>query len=122
MCLLACVAASRPLILNISSKKFLNKGPNGPETPATVELTFVRLKIASGNRVLDGYLVRAPVNCQPRIAVLIFRGVMETISEWVTAQKFLSNHCISSVVFDYSGHGDSSRPGTVGQLNAEQGS
>ncbi len=119
LCLLACVVASRPLILNISSKKFLNTGPNGPETPATVGLAFDRLSIPSGSRILDAYLVRAPAACRPRVAVLIFHGVMETISEWVAAQKFLYDHCFSSVVFDYSGHGDSSRPGTIGHLNED---
>jgi uncharacterized protein len=117
LCLFACGLALRPLILNVSSKKFLNTGPNGVETPATVGLAFDRLKIPSGDRVLDAYLVRAPVTCQSHVAVLIFHGVMETISEWVPAQKFLYEHCVSSLVFDYSGHGDSSRPGTVGHLN-----
>jgi uncharacterized protein len=119
LCLLVIAIASRPAILNFKSKSFLNTGANGPETPATVGLAFERLKIPSGNRVLDAYLVRAPATCQPRIAVLIFHGVMETISEWVLAQKFLHDHCISSVVFDYSGHGDSSRPGTISHLNED---
>lgn len=119
LCLLACAVASRPAILNHMSKSFLNTGPNGPETPATVGLTFDRLKIASGRRVLDAYLVRAPAACQPRVAVLIFHGVMETISEWVPAQKFLHDHCVSSIVFDYSGHGDSTRPGTIDHLNED---
>jgi alpha-beta hydrolase superfamily lysophospholipase len=82
-------------------------------------LAFDRLKIPSGDRILDAYLVRVPAACQPRVAVLIFHGVMETISEWVLAQKFLYDHCVSSVVFDYSGHGDSTRPGTIGHLNED---
>ncbi len=116
-CLLALIVALRPTILDLSSKTFLNTGPNGAETPATVGLAFDRLKILSGHRILDAYLVRAAATCQPRVAVLIFHGVMETISEWVLAQKFLYDHCISSIVFDYSGHGDSSRPGTISHLN-----
>jgi len=119
LCLLACLPACRPVILHFASKKFLNTGPNGPETPATVGLTFERLKIPSGHRALDAYLVRASSTCQPRVAVLVFHGVMETISDWVPAQKFLYDHCVSSLVFDYSGHGDSSHPGTVGHLNAD---
>lgn len=119
LCLLACTVALRPVILDFSSKTFLNTGPNGPETPAAVGLAFDRLKIPSGHRFLDAYLVRAPATCQPRVALLIFHGVMETISEWVLAQKFLCDHCISSIVFDYSGHGDSSRPGTIGHLNED---
>ena len=119
LCLLACAVASRSPILNLYSKTFLNTGPNGAATPATVGLAFDRLKIPSGGRILDAYLVRAPASCQPRVAVLIFHGTMETISEWVGAQKFLHDHCISSLVFDYSGHGDSSRPGTIGHLNED---
>ncbi|MFZ0419166.1 MAG: alpha/beta fold hydrolase [Candidatus Sulfotelmatobacter sp.] len=119
VCLLACILALRPLILDLSSKAFLNTGPNGPETPASVGLAFDRLKIPSGHRLLDAYLVRAPTNCRPRVALLIFHGVMETISEWVLAQKFLYDHCTSSIVFDYSGHGDSSRPGTIRHLNED---
>jgi uncharacterized protein len=119
LCLLICAVASRWLILDLPSKTFLNTGPNGSETPATVGLAFDRLKIRSADRVLDAYLVRAPGTCRARIALLIFHGVMETISEWVPAQKFLYDHCISSLVFDYSGHGDSSRPGTISHLNQD---
>jgi alpha-beta hydrolase superfamily lysophospholipase len=119
LCLSACAIASRPVILNYVSKSFLNTGPNGAETPAAVGLTFERLKIPSGRRVLDAYLVRAPATCKPRVAVLIFHGIMETISEWVLAQKFLYDHCVSSVVFDYSGHGDSTRPGTLDRVNED---
>jgi uncharacterized protein len=117
LCLLAVALASRPLILNFTSKTFLNTGPNGPQTPATVGLAFDRMKILSADRVLDGYLVRAAATCQPHLAVLIFHGINETISEWVLAQKFLYDHCVSSLVFDYSGHGNSSRPGTISHLN-----
>ncbi|MFZ0201553.1 MAG: alpha/beta fold hydrolase [Candidatus Sulfotelmatobacter sp.] len=119
LCLLACIVVLRPMILDLSSRTFLNTGPNGAETPAAVGLTFDRLKIPSGRRVLDAYLVRAAATCEPRVAVLIFHGVMETISEWVLAQKFLYDHCISSIAFDYSGHGDSSRPGSISHLNED---
>jgi uncharacterized protein len=119
LCLVAGIAIARPLIMHFVSKQFLNTGPNGPQTPATAGLAFDRLKIPSGSRILDSYLVRAPASCQPRVAVLIFHGVMETISEWVPAQKFLYDHCISSMVFDYSGHGDSSRPGTIERVNED---
>jgi uncharacterized protein len=119
LCLFTSGLALRPVIMNFASKSFLNTGPNGVETPAKVGLAFDGLKIPSGDRVLDAYLVRAPSTCQTHVAVLIFHGVMETISEWVRAQRFLYDHCVSSMVFDYSGHGDSSRPGTVGNLNED---
>jgi len=97
----------------------ISTGPNGPETPATVGLAYERLKIPSGSRLLDAYLVEAVSSCRPRAALLIFHGVGETISQWVNVQRFLYDHCISSVVFDYSGNGDSSPPGTVRNLHQD---
>jgi hypothetical protein len=67
--------------------------------------------------MLDAYLVKASPTCDPNVALLMFHGVQETISEWVKAQRFLYDHCVSSLVFDYSGHGDSSRPGSIANLN-----
>jgi len=119
LCLLAGIVIARPVIMHFMSKQFLNTGPNGPETPATAGLAFERLKIPSSGRILDSYLVRAPASCRPRVAVLVFHGVMETISEWVPGQKFLYDHCISSLVFDYSGHGESTRPGTIERVNED---
>src|SRR5580704_17726340 len=102
---LFCVMFCRPIASHISEKEFLATAPNGHETPARLGIPFDRLKIASGDRQLDGFLVRAPSTCQPQTAVLIFHGVGETISQWVKAQQFLYEHCTSSIVFDYSGHG-----------------
>jgi len=96
----------------------ISTGRNGPETPATAGLAYERLKIPSGRRLLDAYLVEAPSTCQPRAALLIFHGVGETISQWVSVQRLLHDHCIS-VVFDYSGNGDSSPPGTVRNLHQD---
>ena len=68
---------------------------------------------------MDGYLVVSRSDCHPRVALLVFHGAGERISDWVHAQQFLYNHCVASVVFDYSGHGDSSGPGTVANLNQD---
>lgn len=92
----------------------ISTGPNGPETPSTAGLAYERLKIPTGSRLLDAYLVEAPFTCQSRAALLIFHGVGETISQWVSVQLLLHDHCISSVVFDYSGNGDSSPRGQFG--------
>jgi len=112
-------SSCQSILLHHFEPKFLTTGPNGPETPDSVGIAYERVKIPSLNRMLDGYLVQAPAACEPKVAVLIFHGVQETISEWVKAQRFLYDHCVSSVVFDYSGHGDSSRPGTVKNLNQD---
>jgi hypothetical protein len=109
----------RSVLFHHFEPQFLTTGPNGPETPESVGLAYERTKIPSQNRTLDGYLVQEPPACQPKVALLIFHGVMETISEWVKAQRFLYDHCVASVVFDYSGHGDSSRPGTFKNLNQD---
>jgi uncharacterized protein len=100
-------------------QKFLGTGPNGPETPATLGIPYERVAIASDKRHLDGYLVRAPKNCRRTTAVLIFHGVGETISYWPRAQQLLFDRCVSSLVFDYSGHGDSSKAGSVSNLDAD---
>lgn len=113
------LSLSPPIILQYFEPKFLTTGPNGPETPESVGLTYERAKIASSNRTLDGYLVQASPACQPKVALLIFHGVMETISDWVKAQGFLYQHCVSSLIFDYSGHGDSSMPGTIKNLDQD---
>jgi alpha-beta hydrolase superfamily lysophospholipase len=45
--------------------------------------------------------------------------VKETISDWVKVQRFLYDKGVSSMVFDYSGHGNSSKPGTFQNVNAD---
>lgn len=97
----------------------ISSGHNGPETPATVGLAYERLKIPSASRRLDAYLVEAPSTCPSPAALLIFHGVGETISQWINVQRLLHDHCISSVVFDYSGNGDSTPPGTVRNLHQD---
>lgn len=107
------------VLLRIAEHEFLSTPPNGPRTPASLAIPFERLKIVSGDRRLDGFLVRAPSACRPRVAVLIFHGVKETISMWVGTQRLMSDHCVSSIVFDYSGGGDSTGPGNVKNLNED---
>jgi alpha-beta hydrolase superfamily lysophospholipase len=102
-----------------AERRFLSTGPNGSQTPQSLGLPFERLRIVSGDRVLDGYLVRAPAIGRPETALLVFHGRGETISDWVGAMRVLYDHGISSMVFDYSGHGDSSGPGSIRHLNAD---
>ncbi len=88
----------------------LTTGPNGPQTPAMLGVPFARVEIPSGPRRLDSYIVTAASSCTNPPVLLIYHGVQETISEWVKAQKFLYDHCVSSVIFDPTGSGNSSRP------------
>jgi pimeloyl-ACP methyl ester carboxylesterase len=100
-------------------KKALNPGVRSNATPADVGLRFERLSIPSGPRRLDGFLVRAEPSCAKTAAVLIFHGRGETAADWIKVQRRLHDSCISSLVFDYSGHGRSSPPGTIDNLNAD---
>jgi uncharacterized protein len=106
-------------LLHHFEPQFLETEANGAKTPAAVGLKYERIRISSGPRQLDGYLVRAQSSVEKPTAILIFHGVKETISDWVNAQRFLYDHGVSSMVFDYSGHGNSSRPGTFQNLNED---
>ena len=110
------VIAGCATLANVVSEQALGTGPNGPETPAGVGVPFERVSIPSHSRRLDGYLVRAPADCRNPPAILIYHGLNETISFWVEAQKLLWRHCVSTLVFDPSGNGDSTRPASVTNL------
>jgi alpha-beta hydrolase superfamily lysophospholipase len=113
------VVAGAAVGLNVYSAQLLATGPNGPETPASAGVPFERVSIPSHGRSLDGYLVRAPGDCKDPPAVLIYHGFNETISYWVQAQALLWRHCVSSLVFDPSGDGDSTRPAGVWTLTQD---
>jgi alpha-beta hydrolase superfamily lysophospholipase len=100
-------------------RKTLNPGVRSNATPADVGLKFERPRIVSGARILDGFVVSADASCPKTAAVLIFHGRGETVADWIGVQKRLHEDCISSMVFDYSGHGRSSPPGTIDNLNAD---
>ena len=106
-------------VANVASEQALATGPNGPETPATVGVPFERISILSHTRSLDGYLVRAPADCKDPPAILIYHGFNETISYWVEAQRLLWRHCVSSLVFDPSGEGDSTHPASLINLGQD---
>jgi hypothetical protein len=106
-------------VANVVSTEALSTGPNGPETPLTAGVPFERVSIPSHSRSLDGYLVRAPADCKNPPAILIYHGFNETISYWVQAQALLWRHCISSLVFDPSGEGDSTKPASLVNLGQD---
>src|ERR1700689_3894192 len=110
--ILLCVlfAAGRIAARHLMNTLALTTGPNGQETPASQGVPFERTAIPSGLRHLDSYVVTAASSCVDPPVVLIYHGVRETISEWVKAQRFLYDHCVSSVIYDPTGSGDSSRP------------
>jgi fermentation-respiration switch protein FrsA (DUF1100 family) len=108
-----------PIFSLYLQSRFLSTGPNGSETPETYGITYERANINSGNRLLDSYIVIAPSKKLIPDAVLIFHGAGETISNWAKAQKMLYDKGISSLIFDYSGFGNSSHPASIKNLNKD---
>src|SRR5258706_10949841 len=99
---------ARALFLRVVERKTFDRRRNGSETPAAFGLPFADLPIASGQRRLRAFFVHVPPrpSKRPR-AILLLHGNGETISGWVRAQKVLADAGVSSLVFDYSGFGDS---------------
>lgn len=80
----------------------------GQASPADVDLPFSRVAMASGDRTLIGWWVRAAGDSgRPAPALLFFHGNRSAISDYVPLQRFLHRQGISSFVFDYSGFGAS---------------
>jgi pimeloyl-ACP methyl ester carboxylesterase len=100
-------------------KTTLNPGFRSSATTGDLGLSFQRVTIQSVPRTLDGFLVSAPPGCGRSVAVLIFHGRGETIADWGKAQLRFHDSCITSLVFDYSGHGRSTGPGSIANLNAD---
>src|SRR5258706_815212 len=99
---------ARALLLRMVERKTFDRRRNGPETPASFGLAFADLPIQSGERRLRAFFVHVqpPPSRRPR-AVLVLHGNGETISQWDRAQKVLADMGVWSLVFDYSGFGDS---------------
>ena len=116
-------------VLQVVEQKVLTSGPNGPQNPYTFGTPFKHVSIQSGQRrsetpittaawKFDGNLVTAPATCGTDApAVLLFHGTGETISDWANAQHYLYAHCVSSLVFDPTGSGNSPRPATIDAIN-----
>jgi pimeloyl-ACP methyl ester carboxylesterase len=100
-------------------KTTLNPGFRSPATPGDLGLTIQRVTIQSSARKLDGFFVPAASTCGKSAAVLIFHGRGETIADWGRAQLRFHDSCITSLIFDYSGHGRSTGPGSIANLNAD---
>jgi len=63
------------------------------------------IKIASGSRLLDARLFTP--RSQPRASLLILHGIGERLAYWQDAQRLLADHGVASLIFDYSGYGES---------------
>jgi pimeloyl-ACP methyl ester carboxylesterase len=100
-------------------KESLNPGIRSAASPSDLLIPYSHLPIDVQGRILDAFLVLAPPTCPNKAAVLLFHGRNETIGDWVKVQKRLYDGCVSSVAFDYTGHGRSTPGGTVEHLNED---
>ena len=111
----------RRLVFRQAEKALLTTKPNGKEVQTDVGLNYEPLAIASGERRLQGWLVGPTPAKDAQKAILIFHGRYECISEWIPVQHFLWEHGIASMVFDYSGFGDSTGSASVANLRQFDG-
>lgn len=111
--------ALRVYAIASAEKAFMRVHRNGAATPAQFGVAWTPLTIDSEGRMLKASLVMAEPSCDNHAAVLIFHGRDESLSDWAKAQAFLSRQCVSSIMFDYSGNGDSAGAPTIANLNAD---
>lgn len=80
----------------------------GSATPQSVGVPFSRVAVASGDRTIIGWWVRARADSGKTAPALLFlHGNRSAISDYPALQRFLYRQGISSLVFDYSGFGAS---------------
>jgi alpha-beta hydrolase superfamily lysophospholipase len=113
------IFAARTYAIASAEKKLMIVHRNGTATPAQFGAAWTPFFIDSDGRRLDASLVMASSSCASHVAVLLVHGRDESLSDWAKAQAFLSKQCVSSIMFDYSGNGDSPGTPNVANLNAD---
>lgn len=98
----------------------LNPGVPSGQRPLVAAPGLERIAVPSGERSLDARLARPGAGCPASTAaVLVFHGRNETVADWAAVQALLGDQCIASMTVDYSGHGSSTPPGTIANLNQD---
>ncbi len=92
--------------------------PVGPESPLTFGVPYDSFDIASGDRALKARLVQ-PSDTAPM--VLVYHGTAESVSSWADVQALWAKAGVGSMVFDYSGFGDSGGDRTADNLQGDAG-
>jgi len=103
----------RSIVFAAAERNLLDPHKNGTATPSQYGAAYTPFWFESGGRKLEAYQVTAPASCRDRLALLIFHGRGEAVSSWAKAQAFLATNCVSSMVFDYSGFGNSAPPAHI---------
>ena len=90
--------------------------PVGPESPATYGVPYDSFDIDAGGRRLKARLVQ-PADTMPM--VLVYHGTAESVSYWADVQALWARAGVGSLVFDYSGFGDSEGARTADHLQED---
>jgi fermentation-respiration switch protein FrsA (DUF1100 family) len=113
-CLAAAIFGARFAIVRTLEKEMVKVHKQGPRTPQTRGLAYEEIPIDSEGRRLRSFYVPADGP-----GLLIFHGNGEAISGWVDAMKLLHDAGIASMVFDYSGFGNSSGEPTLAHFHED---
>jgi alpha-beta hydrolase superfamily lysophospholipase len=107
------------VLLRLLERLILKTKPNGSETPASLGFGYEDIHFLSGNRHLRAWFVPSAPDQDAKKAILIYHGIYESISEWIPVQHYLWEQGIASMVFDYSGFGDSQGRASLAHLRED---
>lgn len=118
--LIIAVVAAIPLGLRLLHRiawtAWFRTKPAGPETPASTGLPFEEHWINVDGRRLQAWYVPAPGEGRARAALLLFQGGNDTISEMGELLKYVHDHGLASLAFDFAGNGRSTGKPSVETL------
>lgn len=115
--LAAAAAVGRHLLFRSAERGAFVTCPDNAVTPTDLGTPSLPIKIASGDRLLQGSFVQAAAPDAP--ALCVFHGNSECLSDWAPVQALLHAAGISSFVFDYSGYGSSTGRPSVRNLRQD---
>ncbi len=105
--IVAVTAASRFLLLRDRIRCFPKQKKLAEQRRAReAEIDLQRQQFPSGRNVLDAVLVM-PRTTPFQACLLLCHGIGETVEHWQAAQMLLAEHGVASLVFNYSGYGQS---------------
>jgi alpha-beta hydrolase superfamily lysophospholipase len=117
--LLTALVGLRLALQAIAWKAWFGTKPNGSLTPKDYGLIYEEYWIAVKDRKLQAWFVRAPTRGSAPRAMLLFQGGNDVISELGPLQKYLFDHHISSLAFDFTGNGRSTGQPSVETLTED---
>ena len=112
-----CLHGIQEVLIHRIEREAFEVKPNGIATPAQFGAPFMDTQIAVGDHMLHARSVVSAAANAP--ALLLFHGNGEALSDWANVQARLWKQGVSSMVFDYSGFGDSSGTPSVDAMHED---